>query len=143
MADRIELEILVRPRWFAAGCKIHEGGRCKRRQIKRKEKPKMAEGELSARPPTIFTAKMTETRNQRCDPCPKEGQIERNEARLEYLELRLCDLHLAQEKLLAKLDELIPAIARLEVKAGVWGGVGGLLAVALTLLAAFLRTGRF
>lgn len=72
-----------------------------------------------------------------CRSCPKEGQLARLTAQQESGDERLEQLHDSQERLLRKLDELIPAVARLEVKAGVWGGVGGLLATLVTIALAF------
>lgn len=71
---------------------------------------------------------------KKCSNCPKEGDLARLKARQEAIGERLkaiCDF---QDRLLKKIDELIPAVARLDVKAGVWGGVGGVLA-ALTVVA--------
>ena len=72
-----------------------------------------------------------------CRSCPKEGEIARLAAQQESGVERLDQLYESQERLLGKLDELIPAVARLEVKAGVWGGVGGLLATLITIALAF------
>ncbi len=69
--------------------------------------------------------------------CPKEAEVARLTARQESAEERLDRLYDSQARLLRKLDELIPAVARLEVKAGVWGGVGGLLATLATIGLAF------
>ncbi|MCE5272043.1 hypothetical protein LLH00_12275 [bacterium] len=68
-----------------------------------------------------------------CLKCPKEGEIARLDAQQEFSDERLDRLYDSQARLLRKLDELIPAVARLEVKAGVWGGVGGLLATLATI----------
>ena len=67
----------------------------------------------------------------------KQWDIVRDEGRVKTLEERLDDLHHDNQRLLEKLDDLIPAVARLEVKAGLWGGVGGVLA-ALVMLAIVL-----
>ena len=69
-----------------------------------------------------------------CKICHKEVELARVEAKVDSLEQRAEDIYEGQQHLLEKLDELIPAVARLEVKAGVWGGVGGLLA-ALAVIA--------
>ncbi len=37
------------------------------------------------------------------------------------------------DRLVAKIDELIPAVAELKVKAGLWGGAGGLFAALLAI----------
>lgn len=68
-----------------------------------------------------------------CRSCHKEAELARVEARVDSLEQRAEDIYLGQQHLLEKLDELIPAVARLEVKAGVWGGVGGLLAALVVI----------
>ena len=75
-------------------------------------------------------------RNSRnsCKICHKEVELARVEARVDSLEHRAEDIYEGQQHLLEKLDELIPAVARLEVKAGIWGGVGGVLA-ALAVIA--------
>jgi hypothetical protein len=72
-----------------------------------------------------------------CNVCPKEGELARLETRQDSLDERLMALCDTQTRLLRKIDELIPAVARLEVKAGVWGGLGGILA-ALAVIAAAL-----
>ena len=69
-----------------------------------------------------------------CKICHKEVELARVEARVDSLEHRAEEIYEGQQHLLEKLDELIPAVARLEVKAGVWGGVGGVLA-ALAVIA--------
>ena len=51
---------------------------------------------------------------------------------------RLKELHDSQTRLFKKLDELIPAVAELKVKAGIWGGLGGLITVAVSLGVAVL-----
>ena len=58
------------------------------------------------------------------------GQIAQRVLALEQSHGRL---QANQDKLIVKLDELIPAVAELRVKAGVWGGVGGILAIVVTL----------
>ncbi len=75
-----------------------------------------------------------------CKICHKEVELARVEARVDSLEQRAEDIYEGQQRLLRKLDKLIPAVARLEVKAGVWGGVGGLLAaLAVIALAVAVR----
>ncbi len=37
------------------------------------------------------------------------------------------------DQLITKLDQLIPAVARLEVKSGFYGAVGGIMAALLTI----------
>lgn len=65
--------------------------------------------------------------------CHKEVELARVEARVDSLEQRAEDIYEGQQRLLRKLDKLIPAVARLEVKAGVWGGVGGVLAALVVI----------
>ena len=68
-------------------------------------------------------------RKPACPNCPKEGELARLSTRIEALERRAEEIYECQLRAVERLDELIPAVARLDVKAGVWGGVGGLLAV--------------
>lgn len=68
-----------------------------------------------------------------CKICHKEVELARVEARVDSLEQRAEDIYEGQQRLLRKLDKLIPAVARLEVKAGVWGGVGGVLAALVVI----------
>src|SRR3989339_1912709 len=77
---------------------------------------------------TELSAMKDETENSPCTLCPKEGELARLETRLDSLAQRAGEICDTQLRLVARLDELIPAVARLEVKAGVWGGVGGILA---------------
>ncbi len=67
-----------------------------------------------------------------CRLCSREGELARIATKLESIEQRTGEIYSAQALTVARLDKLIPAVARLEVKAGVWGGVGGLLAALLT-----------
>jgi|GEM_PF-6249859 hypothetical protein len=68
-----------------------------------------------------------------CKICHKEVELARVEARVDSLEQRAEEIYKGQQRLLRKLDKLIPAVARLEVKAGVWGGVGGVLAALVVI----------
>lgn len=68
-----------------------------------------------------------------CGTCHREAELARVQARVDSLEQRAEDIYDGQQHLLEKLDELIPAVARLEVKAGVWGGVGGVLAALVVI----------
>ncbi len=83
-----------------------------------------------------MSGKITRTRCESA-ACPRGPELARLEERQEALEERIGSLCEGQERLLSKLDELIPAVARLEVKSGIWGGVGGVLA-ALAVIAATL-----
>jgi len=74
-----------------------------------------------------------DTEKSSCSLCPKEGELARLETRLDSLAQRAEEICDTQLRLVARLDELIPAVARLEVKAGVWGGVGGILAALLLI----------
>ncbi len=67
-----------------------------------------------------------------CRLCSREGELARIATKLESIEQRTGEIYATQALTVARLDKLIPAVARLEVKAGVWGGVGGLLAALLT-----------
>jgi hypothetical protein len=67
-------------------------------------------------------------RKEFCANCPKEGELARLATRLESQERRAEDIYECQLRIVDRLDRLIPAVARLEVKAGVWGGIGGLVA---------------
>ena len=69
-----------------------------------------------------------------------ETDIARHDERLENLEQTAIELHESQTRLFKKLDALIPAVARLEVKAGLWGGVGGLVAIALAMGLWWIKT---
>ena len=69
--------------------------------------------------------------------CRKEVELARLQTRIDSLERRFEQLHESLLRLFKKLDELIPAVARLEVKAGVWGGVGGILAALAIIAVAF------
>ena len=71
---------------------------------------------------------MGKTERENCRLCVKEGEVARIGARVEAIERRTEEIYEAQMHTVDRLDELIPAVARLEVKAGIWGGVGGLLA---------------
>jgi hypothetical protein len=68
------------------------------------------------------------TERDECRLCAKEGELARIGARVESIERRTAEIYAAQLHAVDRLDELIPAVARLEVKAGIWGGVGGLVA---------------
>ncbi len=67
-----------------------------------------------------------------CKLCSREGELARIATKIESIEQRTGEIMVTQARTMEKLDRLIPAVARLEVKAGVWGGVGGLLAALLT-----------
>ncbi|MBW7996005.1 MAG: hypothetical protein FVQ81_05405 [Candidatus Glassbacteria bacterium] len=71
---------------------------------------------------------MEKTDSSHLRNCPKEGQLARVATKVEAIEQRMGDIYSAQLHTVDRLDKLIPAVARLEVKAGVWGGVGGLVA---------------
>lgn len=60
-------------------------------------------------------------------------------ARIEQVEGELSEMRATQVRLFARLDELIPAVARLEVKSGLWGAVGGLLATAVVIGGILMR----
>lgn len=75
---------------------------------------------------------MEKTDQNDCKLCSREGELARIAIKLESIEQRTGDIFSAQSRTVARLDKLIPAVARLEVKAGIWGGVGGLLAALLT-----------
>lgn len=46
---------------------------------------------------------------------------------------RLDDLERQFSTILNRMDTLIPAVARLEVKSGLWGAFGGIVTVALAI----------
>ena len=71
---------------------------------------------------------MENTERDGCRLCNKEGELARIGAKVEAIERRAADIYTTQMRTADRLDKLIPAVARLEVKAGVWGGVGGLVA---------------
>lgn len=73
-----------------------------------------------------------------CAACPKEGELAHLSARVEALERRAEDIYECQLRAVERLDKLIPAVARLEVKAGVWGGVGGLVAALVMAVTAIV-----
>jgi tetrahydromethanopterin S-methyltransferase subunit G len=54
------------------------------------------------------------------------------------VEKRLDKIDEKLGRIFDRLDEVVPAVARLEVKAGVWGGVGGLAAALVTIALAFV-----
>jgi hypothetical protein len=87
-----------------------------------------------ARPEKIMLEQENRTT---CGGCLREGELARAEARQDALEQKVALVYEHQARLIRKLDDLIPAVARLEVKAGVWGGVGGLLATLVTVALAF------
>ena len=72
------------------------------------------------------------------DECA-EYERGRTSARLGAVETELSELRAAQLRLFNRLDDLIPAVARLEVKAGMWGAVGGLLAGAVMVAGILLK----
>ena len=76
-------------------------------------------------------------RKERCSSCPKEADLARLETRQDSFDERLEAMFQSQARLLKKIDELIPAVARLEVKAGIWGAVGGVLAALAVIAVAF------
>jgi len=81
----------------------------------------------SARTGKIKPMQQTEPKEV-CANCPKEGELARLTVQIESLERRAEDIYECQLRTVERLDRLIPAVARLEVKAGVWGGIGGLVA---------------
>jgi len=66
-------------------------------------------------------------------PCEKEHELGNLSARTEMLEQRSIELHESQTRLFAKLDELIPTVAQLQIKASVFGAVGGLAGTLVTV----------
>ncbi len=75
---------------------------------------------------------MEKTEHKDCKLCSREGELARIATKVESIEQRTTEIFSAQVRTVNRLDRLIPAVARLEVKAGIWGGVGGLLAALLT-----------
>jgi len=76
-----------------------------------------------------------------CSPaksCSKEFELGNLSARMESIEEKAEDLHDAQIRLFGKLDKLIPAVAQLQVKASVWGAIGGVLVALIALAMKFL-----
>jgi len=53
--------------------------------------------------------------------------------KVEDTDKRISRIDYNTEKIFQRLDLLAPAVARLEVKAGMWGAVGGLLAGAVMI----------